>query len=109
MVLTEKLWRFFERLNRREIDWALLYSADLTTEERDKAVGMLVKRGFVESFDADDFHHVRGLWRVICGKNVNPVYGGKRLDFTAEKYAKDYRAYLYSSEKVSGDCSVVKA
>lgn len=102
MVLTEKLWKFWEGLNEGKINWQFINDENISNREKSRAKKMVINRGFVNVFDINESPKDRPCnWKVLCGGNMNPCYDGRRWYFTAKKYAKDYARYLHENGKIS--------
>ena len=109
MVMTDTLWRFWERLGEGGIDWDFLYcNSTNEREERDRAKGWVVERGFVNVYGTSKMPRVNSPnWKVICGRNMNPVFEGKRWYFSSERYAHGYLNYLSDTRKINRAADMV--
>ena len=102
---SSNLWKFWEGLNRGEIDWKFIFNSDIPLKERGKSIDMLVKRGFVNLFDINNppIYESRN-WAVFDsqGNNITPIFDDKILYFRKDYYASAYiRHFLDPEEKLN--------
>ncbi len=99
MTLGNRLWKFNAGLTKGVVDWEFLEAHEFPVEERRKAMGWVVERGFVRLFEKGAFPEFNTLdtpYFVVKGEHglVLPLIDGKSAFFTGEGYADDFSTCL---------------